>query len=93
MKADGLDAEQRYSDWYGQVDGALQEIDHLGGVSISVAAGNEGKLDPPGETGAFMPNVLSSQEGSPLVIAGAVNGQGPRDQSTLRAPLNNEHRG
>ncbi|KAI7783696.1 hypothetical protein LA080_011405 [Diaporthe eres] len=91
MKTESLDGEQNYIDWYEQVDSALQEIDQYGGVSISVAAGNAGKLDPPGETGAFMPNILSAQEHSPLVIVGAVTSQGQlarlSSPASLRVPI------
>ncbi|KAL1865327.1 hypothetical protein Daus18300_007217 [Diaporthe australafricana] len=73
MRTDGLGAEQNYKEWYDQVDWALEEIDRLGGVLVSVAAGNEGRQNPPGETGDFMPSVLSQRVGSPLVIVGAVN--------------------
>lgn len=73
MRTDGLGAEQNYKDWYDKVDWALGEIDRLGGVLFSVAAGNAGGQDPPGETGDFMPNILSQREDSPLVIVGAVN--------------------
>lgn len=66
------DDPERYREWCGHVEQALDEIDRLGGVMVSVAAGNEGKYNPPGETGTFMPNILARQEGSPLVIVGAV---------------------
>lgn len=71
MSTDGVEAGQKYEEWCGQVQHVLGEIDRLGGVMVS-AAGNEGKHNPPGETGDFMPNVLAKREGSPLVIVGAV---------------------
>lgn len=72
MRTDGENQEQKYKEWCEKVERALDELDSLGGVMISVAAGNEGKYDPPGETGDFMPNILVRREGSPLVIVGAV---------------------
>lgn len=72
MSTDGLGAEQRYREWCGDVEQALNKIDRLGGVMVSVAAGNGGKHDPPRGTGGFMPNILARREGSPLVIVGAV---------------------
>lgn len=71
MRTDGEDREEKHRDWCGKVEHALDEIDTVGGVMVSVAAGNEGKHDPPGETGDFMPNILVRREGSPLVIVGA----------------------
>lgn len=72
MRTDGENREEKYREWCAKVENTLDEIDSLGGVMVSVAAGNEGKHDPPGETGDFMPNVLVRREGSPLVIVGAV---------------------
>lgn len=72
MSTDGAGAEQRYAEWCGHVEQALDEIDRFGGVMVSVAAGNEGKNSPPRETGHFMPNILAGRKGSPLVIVGAV---------------------
>lgn len=72
MRTDGVEAEEKYKNWCDQVEHALDEIDVLGGVLVSVAAGNEGKHNPPGETGDFMPNILVRREDSPLVIVGAV---------------------
>lgn len=84
MSKDGVGAEQRYGAWRGDVEQALDEIDRFGGVTVSVAAGNEGKNSPPGETGDFMPNILARREGSPLVIVGAVTRS---DTRTLISPL------
>ncbi|KAG6361304.1 hypothetical protein INS49_009529 [Diaporthe citri] len=69
LSTDDPGSEQRYREWCSHVEQALDEIDRLGGVMVSVAAGNEGKHNPPGETGDFMPNILARHEGSPLVIA------------------------
>ncbi|KAK2599795.1 hypothetical protein N8I77_011520 [Diaporthe amygdali] len=72
VSPDTLGAEQDYRDWCGQLDQSLEEIDRIGGVLVSLAAGNEGNRDPPGRTGDFMPNILSQRNASPLVIVGAV---------------------
>ncbi|POS73943.1 hypothetical protein DHEL01_v207663 [Diaporthe helianthi] len=72
MRQEGGDREQKYKEWCEKVETALDELDSLGGVMASVAAGNEGGQDPPGETGEFMPNILVRRERSPLVIVGAV---------------------
>ena len=71
MRKDGFEREEKYLEWCGKVEHALDEIDALGGVMVSVAAGNEGMHDPPGETGDFMPNILVRRQGSPLMIVGA----------------------
>lgn len=72
MTTGGPEKKQRYKEWAEKVEQSLDVIDRLGGVIISVAAGNEGKHSPPGETGDFMPNILSRRENSPLAIVGAV---------------------
>lgn len=72
MTTGGPERKQRYKEWAEKVEQTLDVVDRLGGVMISVAAGNEGKHSPPGGTSDFMPNILSRRESSPLVIVGAV---------------------
>lgn len=72
MRTNGEDREHKFKEWCEKVEHALDELDSLGGAMVSVAAGNEGKHDPPGHTGDSMPNILVRREGSPLVIVGAV---------------------
>lgn len=87
MSTNGYGAEQRYREWCDDVEQALDEIDRAGGAMVSVAAGNEGKHDPPGETGDFMPNILARREVSPLVIVGAVTRSDTRTNSTTGTSL------
>lgn len=68
--------EQGYMEWHGKVANALDDLDSLGGVLVTVAAGNDGREKPPGRTDDYMPNILSARHGSPLIITGAVNNKG-----------------
>lgn len=68
--------EEGYMEWHGKVANALDELDSLGGVLVTVSAGNDGREKPPGHTDEYMPNILSARHGSPLIITGAVNNYG-----------------
>lgn len=54
---------------------AVAALDQLG-VVFSVAAGNDGKNKPAGESASYTPNILAARPNSPLIIVGAVNSNG-----------------
>ncbi|KUI72205.1 hypothetical protein VM1G_07647 [Cytospora mali] len=76
MRKNVCRGEQGYTEWHDKIAHALDELDILGGVLVTVSAGNDGREKPPGHTDEYMPNILSARHGSPLVITGAVNNQG-----------------
>lgn len=76
MRKNVCRGEEGYLEWHGQIANALDELDSLGGVLVTVSAGNDGREKPPGHTDEYMPNILSARHGSPLIITGAVNNRG-----------------
>ncbi|ROV91004.1 hypothetical protein VSDG_07720 [Cytospora chrysosperma] len=76
MRKNTSRGEEGYMEWHGKVANALDDLDSLGGVLVTVSAGNDGREKPPGRTDEYMPNILSARHGSPLIITGAVNNRG-----------------
>lgn len=64
-----------FQDWFDGIENALHGLDKLG-VVVTVAAGNGGNESPIIPTDAYMPNILSRNPNSPLILVGAVNSQG-----------------
>lgn len=76
MRKNACRGEEGYMEWHGKIANALDDLDSLGGVLVTVSAGNDGRKKPPGHTDEYMPNILSARHGSPLIITGAVNNHG-----------------
>lgn len=76
MRKNSVRGEKGYMEWHHKVEKALDDLDTLGGVLVTVAAGNDGREMPPGHADEYMPNILSARHGSPLIITGAVNNYG-----------------
>ena len=76
MRRDTVLGEEGYMEWHLKIENALEDLDRLGGILVTVAAGNDGRERPPGRTDAYMPNILSARHGSPLIVVGAVNNYG-----------------